>query len=65
MDDPLRVGRIQSVGNLDSQLQQLHSNEMLAFMLVDVVDGADVGMIQGRGGMSLPLESFQGVGIFR
>jgi hypothetical protein len=30
-------------------LQQLHSDEALAFMLVDLVDRADIGMIE-RGG---------------
>ena len=40
-------------------LEQLHRNEVLPLMLVDVVDGADVRMIQGGGRLGLPLESLQ------
>ena len=31
-------------------LHQLHSDEVLAFGLADLVNGADVGMVEGRGG---------------
>ena len=41
-------------------LQQLHADEGLAFVLVDVVNGADVGMIEGGGGLGLSLEPLQG-----
>ena len=39
-------------------LQQLHRHEMAAGVLADVVDRADVRMIQGRGGAGLALEPF-------
>ena len=39
--------------------EQLHDNEALIAMLSDFVDGADVRMIQCRGGTSLPLKSLQ------
>ena len=29
-------------------IQKLHRNEGLAFLLTDVIDGADVGVVQGR-----------------
>ncbi len=49
-------------------LHQLHHDERLAGVLVDVVDRADVGMIERRGGLSFALEPFEGgavVGQFR
>ncbi len=44
--------------------QQLHGNEWLAFVLADLVDRADVGMVEGRGSLCLPLEPFQCLVIF-
>src|SRR5271157_267702 len=92
MDDPLRVRRVQRVGELDRQvqqsierkgralpsrgsaersptnqllerlpLQQFHGNERSTAVLVDVVDGADTGMIEGGRGLSLALEALQGL----
>ena len=81
MDDALRVGGVQRIGNLDGEveqfvrleqfpgnallqglaLQQLHSDEGLAFVLADFVNRADVGMVQRRGGAGLALEAFQGL----
>src|SRR5713226_5852388 len=81
MNDPLGMGGIQRVSNLNPQLhylvnfhslpgdavlerltfQKLHGNEVLAFVLVDFMNGADVGMVQGRGGASFALEAFQGL----
>ena len=66
MDNAFRVSRIQSIGNLNPQIQDfirlhgaaldavleglafqvLHHNEGLTFMVTDVVNGADVGMVQ-------------------
>ena len=39
--------------------QQLHRDERPALVLVDVVDGADVRVIQGRGGAGFALEPLQ------
>src|SRR5271157_3752165 len=43
--------------------QQLHGDEALAVAFLDSIDGADVGMVQGRGGARLLLEALQGVGV--
>ena len=42
-------------------LQQFHGNEGAAFVFIDVVDGADVRVIQGRGGPRFALEPFEGL----
>ena len=83
VDDPLRVGRIQAICNLNRQVQQLirlkrlafdavfkglsfqqlHGDEGPAFEFVDVMNGADVGMIQCAGGARLTLEAFQSLSI--
>ena len=39
--------------------EQLHHDEMLVLVLVDRVDGTDIGVIQGRGGSGLALESLE------
>ena len=44
-------------------LEQLHRDEVPAFMLVDVVDCADVRVIQRRGGPRLALEPLQRVAV--
>ena len=41
-------------------VQKLHDDEGLAVCVVDFVDGADVGMIQRRGGLRFALESGPG-----
>jgi len=43
--------------------EQLHGDERLAFVFINVVDGADVGMIQRRRGARLALEALQDNGI--
>jgi hypothetical protein len=44
-------------------LQQLHGDEGLAFVLIDVVYGADVGVIECRRGAGFPLEALEGLGV--
>ena len=43
--------------------EELHRNEVPAFMLVDVVDGADVGVIQCGGCLGFALESLKGMAV--
>ena len=40
-------------------VQILHHDETLAVLLPDFVDRADIGMVQSRGRLSLPLETGQ------
>jgi hypothetical protein len=40
-------------------LQVLHGDKRLAFVLAEVVDGADVGMVERRSGACLTLKTFQ------
>jgi hypothetical protein len=46
-------------------LQELHGDEAPPFVLVDVIDGADVGMVQGRSRLGFTLESLQRVAVSR
>jgi hypothetical protein len=49
-------------------IEELHGDERLLFVLADLLNGADVGMIQRRGGTSLAaktLERVRIVGDFR
>src|SRR5712691_2707535 len=39
--------------------KQLHRDEGLAIVLADFVDGADVGMVQSRGGSCFPPKAFE------
>jgi len=43
-------------------LQQFHGDERLAVVLANVVEGADVGMIERRSGARFALEALQGLG---
>src|SRR3954463_12881743 len=43
----------------------LHADEPLAIRFVDLVDGADVGMVQRRSRPRFPLEAFECCGIAR
>ena len=40
-----------------SAFQQLHHNERLSFVIFNLVDGADVRMVQCRGGLRLPFKA--------
>ncbi len=44
-------------------IQKFHDDESLAMLVVNFVDGADVGMIQRGGGLRLALETGQGLRI--
>src|SRR5688572_18718388 len=46
-------------------LEQLHGDEVIALVLFDRVDGADVRMIERRCGARLPLEAFERLRISR
>src|SRR6185436_18727395 len=46
-------------------LQILHGDERAAVLLADVVDRADVGMVERRGGPGFTLKAAQGLGITR
>jgi hypothetical protein len=81
MDDALRVCRIESVGNLDAQiehrldlqrlasdpvperlpLKQFHSDEASPIGLVNLVDRADVRVVQGGRSLGLPLKTAEGL----
>ena len=83
VDDPGSVRRLERVGDLDRERQQLidlerapadpmlqrrpveelHDEERAAVLLADIVNGADVGVIQRRRGACLAAESRQGLGI--
>ena len=44
-------------------LEQFHGDERAAFEFADIVNGADVGMIQRRGGAGFAAESLDGLGV--
>jgi len=45
-------------------VKKLHGDERFAVLVVDFVDGADVGVIEGRRRLRLPLKAGQGLGVF-
>src|SRR6202035_2226958 len=45
-------------------LEKLHRDESISIVLVDLVNGADVGMVQGRSGLRLPLEAAERLRVF-
>ena len=79
VNDPLRVGRVETVGHLDGEAQQrpwlerppaqvlaeglafeqLHRDEGPTVNLADLVDGADVGVIERRGGLGFDAEPLE------
>ncbi len=54
-----RQGPAQNAIAQGSALQSLHHNEVLAILLPNLVDGANVGMIQGGSRPRLALKTFQ------
>src|ERR1700675_4865047 len=44
-------------------IQKLHHDEGLTILLPDFIDRADIGMVEGRGRLRLPLEASQCLGI--
>src|SRR5208337_2834050 len=59
------VHRAGTDGVLEGEaLEELHGDEGLAFVLADLVDGADIRMVQGRGGLRLALETGQRLWVF-
>jgi hypothetical protein len=44
-------------------IEKLHCDKGFAVLIVDVVDGADVGMIEGGRGLGLTLKAGKGLGI--
>ena len=77
VDDALGMSRVESVGDLDAQiehrldlqrpardqvpkrlsLQQFHRDKGSPIGLINLVDGADVRMVQSGGSLGLPLET--------
>jgi hypothetical protein len=45
-------------------VQKLHDQERMTVLLPDLMDRADIGMVQSRGRLRLPLEAGQGLGVF-
>ena len=84
MDDALRVCRVESVGDLNTQikhrfdlqrltsdsmperltLQQFHGDEGSPVGFVNLIDGADVGVVQRGRGLGLPLKTAEGLSVF-
>src|ERR1022692_1356212 len=46
-------------------IQKLHGDEGLVIVLADVVNGADVGVVESGGGASFTSETFQGLRVLR
>src|SRR5882724_6637688 len=44
-------------------VQKLHDQERMAVLLSDLIDRADVGMVEGRSSLSFSLETSQGLGV--
>ncbi len=42
-------------------LQELHGNELAIFVTADFINGADIGMVQRRGGTGFAAEALQGL----
>jgi hypothetical protein len=45
-------------------IEKFHGDERLAILLADVIDRADIGMVEGGSGLRLALKAAEGLGIF-
>ncbi len=45
-------------------VEKLHGDKRLALLVVNFMNGADVGMIQGRGRLGFPLEAAERLRVF-
>jgi hypothetical protein len=52
-------------GPLACALQELHRNKLLAVLLPDIVNGADVRVVQSGSGFGLTTKSLQGLTVLR
>ena len=60
-----RIHRLSRNPVLQGQsVQKLHGDEGLSVLIVNLVDGADVGMVQCRGSFGFPLKAAEGLRIF-
>ena len=65
LEQSVGVERAPSDGVLEGQaVQKLHGNKGLAVVLVNFINRADIGMVQGGCRLSFALETGQGLGIF-
>src|ERR1022692_1022103 len=83
MNDPLGMGRVQSISDVDGDVEELldvdwpivdqvlespsfeklHYEECPTVLFADVIDDADVGMVQRGGGTRLAAKPFESLGI--
>jgi len=66
VEQPVRLKRLARDAMLEGlSFEQFHSDEGLAFVLINVVDRADVGMVERGRRLGLTLESLQGLPVLR
>jgi hypothetical protein len=64
LDEAWERGWMASVEAIERlAVQQLHDEEGLAAGFIDLVDGADAGMIEGRSDAGLAVEALEGGGV--
>ena len=44
-------------------IEKLHDDKRMSCVLADLVNGADIGMVQGRRGSGLPTKAFERLGV--
>jgi len=63
-ENHLQLGRPRDEEVLEGDaFQEFHGDKAASVVLPDFVNGADVGMVQSRGGTRLPAEALQGEGV--